>query len=141
MQQEVAEILGDLVNTESSGSSDVSSTVGVVIAVVLALVISAVFGFLAWRRGKELARLKHEEALRDEEAHQADVDDRLASKAEEAARAQSDLQDAEEALEELQSRLERLRKIHEESHARIDEIRDWSHVDDYVDRRRDDGSK
>lgn len=102
---------------------------------VFVVLLTAVFGFLAWRKGKEVAKLKHAAARAEEDKHQASVD--LALKE------NSDLRDAalqaaaaaEQEAQRLQEALAKANEEHAEAIRSLESIVSWDDVDRYLGRR------
>lgn len=118
-------------NEEDKESPD-RSWIGGLVAGVLVLILTAVFGFLAWKRGRKMAELLHKEALAEEALRRADADAKLATHAEERADIMIDVAHAQEALDALKlERIEHEQK-YQESRDRLDGIVSWDDVDSYI---------
>jgi len=106
--------------------------IGALVAGIIVIIVTAVFAFIAWKKGKEVSRILHEQAVQEEDAHQARIDIIL-SEGEEAA--QKALQEAEAArvsIEALEEKRQRLEEEHREIRKKIDAITSWDDVDSFL---------
>lgn len=103
--------------------------VGALIASILVFVITGVLGFVAWSRGKELAKLKHEKAVREEEAHQARVAAKIAATTERRDEAIARADEAAIRVQELQERRKKLEEDYNEARKRIRDVTTWDGID------------
>ena len=116
---------------EQSGSG--AGWIGAAIAGILGLIGIAIFAFQAWKSGKELAKLKHEKAVREEEEHQAKVDIEIATNEDERQKAIQEADGAGKRIEALELERQRLEGEHREHRERIDAIASWDDVDLFLD--------
>jgi type VI protein secretion system component VasK len=109
-----------------------SSWVAGAIVAIIALVTVAIFAWQQWRAGKERAKLLHEQAVREEQMHQAQVD---ASLDEDQAVKEESIRHANELVKEvarLQEEADKLEAKRERARATIDKISSWEDVDAIV---------
>lgn len=118
---------------EEEGSS---SWVGALVVSILVILFTAIMGFVAWRRGREMARLKHERAKAEEEAHQARVAADLAEDATEQADALDQAEQLMGRVEELKRERRRLEEEHAAAMDQLKEVTSWDDIDRYMGRRR-----
>ncbi len=106
--------------------------IGALVAGIIVIIVTAIFGYMAWRKGQAMAILLHEKAVKEEQAHQAAIDAVVAVNEE----AVDVAMDAAEVAHAEIIRLEAARVVLEEEHAevikRIDAITSWSDVDRYL---------
>lgn len=103
---------------------------------ILALLLISVFGFLAWRNGKKLAKALHDKDRLEEEIKQADVARRIEEeedKIDAATAVMSSLLDQHLSATVEVTRLER---EYERTKQTLDELTSWDAVDEYLNRKR-----
>lgn len=123
-----------LSQNEKEKESKNTGWVAPVVVGVLVLLMAAFFGFFAWRKGRELAKLKHEKDVADEEALQAAADARLAQDQAERDEAAQRLTDAAQRVQELEERIAESKEKYEETRKQLDRITNWDDVDQYLSR-------
>jgi len=107
--------------------------VAAAVAALIALIAVAVFAWQQWQAGKERAKLLHEQAVRVEELHQADLDADIAISVDVRGAA---LRRSREALDEvyrLEAEAAELEAARLRARAAIDRISSWEDVDEIVD--------
>ena len=118
--------------TEEKETKGNGGLIGALIAGILVMIITAVFGFIAWRRGKELAKLLHEKAVAEENLHQAGVDATLAKDDTVRAEATTRIEAAQYKIVEIVAQREVLQEEHRAAKQRLDEFTSWDDVDRYL---------
>jgi uncharacterized membrane protein YhiD involved in acid resistance len=106
--------------------------IGALIAAILVMIAAAIFGFIAWSKGKELAKLKHEKAVSEEQEHQANVDSVIAVNEDIRRKALVKAAAAREKTKELEKARVKVEEDHREARKRIDEITSWDDVNSYL---------
>jgi len=106
--------------------------VGGLVAGVLVLILTAVFGFMAWRRGRKMAELLHKEALAEEALKRAKVDADLEEHAEMRSDLVLDAHILEQELEALKRERESYAEKYQESRSRLDSLTSWDDIDAYL---------
>lgn len=103
--------------------------IGAAVAGLLVMIITAVFGFIAWKNGRELSKLKIEKALAEEEEHQERVDSSLlkleTARNDALARADS----VKKKIEDLEEKRLQVERDYNEATERISGITNWDDVD------------
>ena len=102
------------------------------VAMVLALIAVAVLAYQAFKAGKERAKALHEQAVREEQAHQAEVDASLAEDQEKVVAALAEAERLQAEVGDLKVRAEELAKEREKAQKQIDKITSWEDVDAIV---------
>jgi len=103
--------------------------VGGLIAVVVFIFVVAIFAFQAWKSGKERAKLLHEKAVREEEAHRVQVDAQLAENAETAVELMKKVDELQAQADELEEKAQAERLRHEAAVASIQSATSWDQID------------
>lgn len=116
---------------ESAGNT---GWIGALTTGILVMVVTAILAYVAWKRGKELAKIKHEQAVQEESRHQAQVDAQIASHEDDRQAALEVAAEAEKRLEDLESRRRQVEEDHREARKRIDDITSWDDVDRLIER-------
>jgi hypothetical protein len=132
MEQTLQKILDAVEENKKSEYNGNSGWISALVAGVLVAIVTAVYGFFAWQRGKELAKLKHEAAVAEEREYQALVDATIAATDEQREAAMQKVAEAEEALrvlrqQELAHRAETYDAIN-----KLNLIVSWDDVDSYL---------
>lgn len=122
-------------NKESTKKGKSNNWIVALVIGIFAFLLTAVFGFLAWRRGKEVAKLKHAAALADEAKHQASIDLELSANKEERDKALEAAAMAEQQAHALQEALARANGDHARAIQTLEAIISWDDVDTYLGRK------
>jgi septal ring factor EnvC (AmiA/AmiB activator) len=105
------------------------SWVGTLIIIAAGLAAAAVWAWIEWRRGKELAQLRHEaEAQRLQAEHDA-VDKAVALALAEIARFQKLIDDAKARIEAIEVKVTEVEAQRAADKKAIDRVRSWRDVD------------
>jgi uncharacterized protein HemX len=117
--------LKSIVNDNKKESGGGKSWVGTLVIVAVVLVGVAIWSWISWRRGRELAQLRHEKnkakILRDK----AELDQRIAKGAEEIAAKQRVIDALEEKLRIVDADIRAEEARYEADMRAIDSIRSW----------------
>jgi predicted Holliday junction resolvase-like endonuclease len=114
---------------ENAGSSSWISTI---VVGVLALIAIAIYAYQALKAGKETAKLLHEKAVLEEDAHQAEVDERLAESEEEKVQALESVESLKEKIQELEDAALEFEAKRVVAHKLIEKISSWEDVDEII---------
>lgn len=125
-------IANSLTNYKNDETTGKAGWIAAGIAIVLALIAVAVLAYQAWVNGKERAKALHEAAVRAEEAHQAEVDAKLAEDQVKIDAALAEAQKARDEVLNLQKRAEDLEAERVRINSQIDKITSWEDVDAIV---------
>jgi len=112
------------------------SWIGGLVAGIAVLILTAVFGFIAWKRGRKMAELLHKEALAEEALRRAEVDATLKENSD--AREEFFLEIHHLQLDRDALRAERIQNEQKylENRKRLADITSWDNVDSYLGRPR-----
>lgn len=109
---------------------------GWVVGLILAAIIFFALAFLAWRawkKGREIAKLKHQIDVDKEKKRQAEVDAKLTSLEEKRKRLEEDARSLEVDIKEAKDEVAKLETERREAHATIDAVTTWEDVDAILD--------
>jgi uncharacterized protein HemX len=112
-------------NTKKSTKSGGKAWVGILVSIVVALVGVAVSAWFAWRRNKELAKLRHEGNKRKILLAQEIAANLVAKNDAEIAKAQARVEAAKEKLKANMADIRAEEARHEADLRAIDSIRSW----------------
>ena len=101
--------------------------------VVVAVLGIALLAWRAWQRGKEIAKLRHKLDVDKASEHQAEVNAKLASNAEEREALQEQAKNIKERIEKTQIEIIRLETERRSSHLEINKATKWEDVDKIID--------
>lgn len=118
---------------KDSSSSGKGGWIAAAVTAIIALVLVAIFAWQQWKAGKELAKLLHEKAVREEDLHQAEVDAALEEDRVVTFEALARVEEASGRLEELKEALRDAEERRTSARSAIDKIASWEDVDAIVD--------
>jgi hypothetical protein len=125
-------VIGAVQNRKSDQKSGKGGWIAALITGVLALLGIALLAWQSWKSGKELAKLQHEKAVREEQAHQAQVDAKLAV-SEEAKKKALELKDRLVAeIEEIKKDAAEVKTERKQQDKLFEKIKSWDDVDTIV---------
>lgn len=110
---------------------------GWVVGLILAAIIFFALAFVAWqawKKGKEIAKLKHKIDVDEETKRQAEVDAKLTSLEEKRKRLEEDARTLTVEIEEAKTKVAKLETERREAHATIDAVTTWEDVDAILDK-------
>jgi hypothetical protein len=128
-------VLGSIQDNKEKESVGAGGWLGALIAAILVIIVTGIFGFIAWKRGKEMSKLLHEKAIREEEEHQAKVNADLAETDEVRDEAIKVVNEARRDIAVLEVERREIEEAHREVRARIDAITSWDDVDSFIGNR------
>jgi len=102
------------------------------IAAVLVFVALAFAAWQAWKKGREIAKLKHERDKRLEEDRQAKVNAELAKLESERTRYKLESEDIKEDIKEIDKTLEDMEKARLAIHEKIKNVTKWEDIDEII---------
>lgn len=125
-------LLGVVQGYKSNQQTGKGGWIATAVVGILALIAVALFAWQQWKAGKERAKLLHEKAVREEEAHQATVDVELAENQQAKEDALQQAHDLQEEVARLEDQTEKLEARRQAARAAIDKISSWEDVDAIV---------
>lgn len=125
-------VVNDYSKSDNKGTN--RGWIGALVVGVFVILLTAVFGFIAWRRGKKLAKLLHEKAVSEEKHHQAQVDAQLAESDEAFNDAISQAVEHQENITRLGQEADELKGQLDDVKKDLDDITSWDDVDRYLGR-------
>ena len=139
-QEEKTENSGGVVQTALTSIQDFKGTpkskkkgwIFGLIAAILSIVAVAVVYYQLWRRGKEVAKLKHERDLLREKEQQHVVDSQIATNTMLRIEAMQAAQRAQEEQAVITEQIDSLREEAVEQRSIIDSLTTWEDVDKYI---------
>lgn len=138
MTEEESSVLNKLLSavqnykSNEQTNSNAGGWIAGVVALVLALVGVVILAYQQWKAGKERAKLLHEKALREEEAHQAEVDANLEADRQKKFEALDRVTAIHLDVDRLAQEIKRLQVERDDSRAKIDQITSWEDVDAFT---------
>jgi len=103
---------------------------GLIMAVIVFFAL-AYAAYTAWKKGKEIAKLKHKIDVDKEKQKQAEVDAELQKNAVEKARLQVEADNLQKKIEKTQSEIEKIEAARKAEQAKIDKITSWEGMDEF----------
>jgi len=100
-----------------------------IIAAVLVFLALAFAAWQAWKKGREIAKLKHELDKRKEEERQARVNAELAKLSSEREKYEKEAEQIRERIQETKGDILKLEAERLSAHAKIDKVTKWEDVD------------
>jgi len=101
---------------------------GLIMAVIVFIAL-AYAAYTAWKKGKEIAKLKHKIDVDEELKKQAEADAKIERNKVEVAGLQVEAARLENLIEESKKQIEKLEVERKAEHAKIDKITSWEDVD------------
>lgn len=118
---------------KSSPSKPWGWVTGIVVAIVVLFGLASIAWYL-WKKGREIAKLKHREDVLKEKKHQIKIDESLATEAAKQEKIIDDIIKAEEDIKKVKQRIHHLEQQRREAHKKIDVITSWEDLDAYLGR-------
>lgn len=130
------ESLSEAINEEKSKNKEgKSSWIAALVFSIFVILLTGVFGLLAWRKGRKMAKLQHAADKAKEAEHQATVDVSLAQDALQRQEAMEAAEGARQDVQRLTEAQEAIQRDYEETRVRLDAIVSWDDVDAYLNGR------
>jgi septal ring factor EnvC (AmiA/AmiB activator) len=104
---------------------------GLVVAAIAMLTIGIMY-WRAWRQGKELAKLKHERDVAEQNKARAEVEDRVARNEEEAKKLLEEAAAADKRAAAIDAKLKEAADAKTKTDEDIDALKNWRDVDRYL---------
>ena len=119
--------------TQAPASSKPSSSswgwvTGLLVAVAV-MVGLAIMAYYAWKKGKEVAKLKHQLDLEKEKKTQAEADKKISESAAKRAKIENEIKVTETKIKEIEVDIAKAENERKSAHAKIDKVTSWEDVD------------
>ena len=121
----------EAVPTAAKAGSPWGWVVGLVVSAVVFLVLAFV-GFALWRKGRELAKLKHEKDVAEEKKKQAEVDQAADKLMVRKAALGKEIEELTDEIETAQKAISLIESDREKLHEKINKITNWDDLDVYM---------
>lgn len=128
---QLPKLLNYIQNYKAEGRTGTAGIIAGVVALLAALIAIAVLAFKQWKAGKERAKLLHEKAVKEEEAHQAELDSKLAESEEHKQAAEEANKALKEELGSIKEELVGVETKYVTVRDAIDRISSWEDVDEF----------
>jgi septal ring factor EnvC (AmiA/AmiB activator) len=114
---------------ESQEKKEPWGWVTALLVTILAFFALALAAYDAWKKGREIAKLKHELDVKEEEKTQAEISAAIARQ-DQIQKAQKELAaNLEKQIEKTKSQIEVVEQERKDIHVKIDKITNWSDLD------------
>lgn len=102
------------------------------ISSVIVFIILAIAAYSAWKKGKEVAKLKHRIDVAEEEKKQLEVERVISSEKKEVALLEKRISDKQNNIGKIKQSIETIETSRKNINDRIDKITKWEDVDEFL---------
>lgn len=115
-----------------SAAQQPSKPWGWVVGIFASIMVFVALSFLAWRawkKGREIAKLKHKMDVAQEEKRWLEIDKKLTQNAEMREELEKETADLQKRIDHSKNLIVELEKERKEAHSTIDKVSSWADVD------------